>query len=476
MAAADTVFMRGSDAFAWYMERDPVMRSTIVAVAWLDEVPDWPALVARLGRAVELVPLFRTRPLEPPARLSTPRWTIDPDFDLGWHLRRIRAPEPADTAAVLEIVHKAATTGFDPIHPLWEFTLVEGLREERAALVMKLHHALTDGVGGMRLSLLLFDRTAEASLRPARIEGFADSPPFPTGSAGDRHQLAEAALSHDLRVVVEAARRGGGGLVRTLARVGSHPLSSAVEAAETAVSVWRFVAPVHSTMSPVMTARGLGRRLGMVRVPLADLCAAGASAGGTVNDAFVAAVTGGLRRYHERQGASVAELRVTLPISIRTPEDPIAGDRITLVRFPVPAGIVDPAQRIRATGARCRVARAERAIPYSNLIAGALNLMPSSTVGAILKRVDFLASDVSGFAFPLYLAGARMSGYYAFGPTIGAALNATLLSYDGACCVGVTIDTDAVADADLLLDCIRQGFDEVVALARGVGEAVGPRP
>jgi WS/DGAT/MGAT family acyltransferase len=467
MGAADTVFMRSSDAFSWYMERDPVMRSTIVAVAWLDRLPEWDALVCRLERAVDLVPLFRTRPLAPPARLSTPRWTLDPDFDLAWHLRRVRAADPADTSCVLDVAHKAVTTAFDPTHPLWEFTLVEGLADERAALVMKLHHALTDGVGGMQLALLLLDTNAAASLRPSSIgdEGFPAPPPFPAGATGDRGALAEAAVAHDLRMVAELARRTGSELVPAAGRMVRHPVSTTLGALETMASTWRFVAPVRSTMSPVMARRGVGRRLGMLRVRLHDLHAAGAAVDCTVNDAFVAAVTGGLRRYHERHGCSVGELGVTMPVSTRQPEDPIAGDRITLVRFPVPVGIADPAQRVRATGARCRVACAEPAIPYSNTIAGALNLLPPNTVGSMLKCVDFVASDVPGFPFPVYLAGARLTGYYAFGPTIGAALNTTLLSYDGSCCVGVTVDTDAVTDPDVLLDCLRQGFDEVLSIS-----------
>ncbi|HUO49578.1 MAG TPA: wax ester/triacylglycerol synthase domain-containing protein, partial [Acidimicrobiales bacterium] len=443
-------------------------------VAWLDRVPEWAVLQARLERAVDAVPLFRTRPLAPPARLSTPRWTLDPDFDLSWHLRRQRAGEPADASAVLELAHKAATTAFDSAHPLWEFTLVDGLDGGRGALVMKLHHALTDGVGGMQLALLLFDRSEEASLLPAEVGGmgFDEPPAFPTGSADGRGELAEAALSHDLRVVADVARRGGAGLGPAVVRAARHPMTSTVGALETLASTWRFVAPVRATMSPLMTRRGLGRRLGMLRVGLADLRAAGAAVDGTVNDAFVAAVTGGLRRYHERHGAAVDELRITLPISTRRPGDPVAGDRLTLARFPVPVGVADPAERIRATGARCRVACAERAIPYSNTIAGALNLLPSSIVGGMLKCVDFLASDVPGFPFPVYLAGARLRGYYAFGPTIGAALNATLLSYDGTCYVGVTVDTDAVDDPDALFDCLRQGFDEVLSVADRRGAEV----
>src|SRR5689334_13298439 len=148
-------FMRDSDAFTWYMERDPVLRSTVVAVAFLDGTPDWEALVARLDHATRLVPSFRRRVLEPPARLSTPRWATDPEFDLSWHLRRIAAPPPHTDATVLAVARQAAMTAFDRARPLWEFTLVEGLAGERAALVMKVHHSLTDGLGGMQLMLTL---------------------------------------------------------------------------------------------------------------------------------------------------------------------------------------------------------------------------------------------------------------------------------------------------------------------------------
>ena len=113
-----------------------------------------------------------------------------------------------------------------------------------------------------------------------------------------------------------------------------------------------------------MTGRSLGRHLAMLEVGLDDLKRASARAGGSVNDGFMAAVTAGFRRYHERHGQPVDELRVTLPISIRTPEDPAAGNRITLERFTVPVGLCDPAARIRAIGQRCRAARDERSVPH----------------------------------------------------------------------------------------------------------------
>jgi len=224
------------------------------------------------------------------------------------------------------------------------------------------------------------------------------------------------------------------------------------------------VAPVRDTLSPIMKERSLGRHLDVLEVRLDDLTRAAAAAGGTVNDAFLAAVTGGLRRYHDRHGALVDDLRVTMPISIRTPDDPVGGNRITLMRFVVPVSDPDPASRVRAIGPLCRAARNERSLPFTNAIAGPLNLMPSGVVGSMLKHVDFLASDVPGLTFPVYLAGARVEQYVAFGPTTGSSVNLTLLSYDGTCAVGVTIDTAAVPDPHILVECVRDGFEEVLCL------------
>ena len=130
------VFMRDSDAFSWYMERDPTLRSTVVAIAWLEGRPDWDVLVAKLEAATRLIPMFRQRIVDVPGRLAPPRWTIDDRFDLTWHLRRMDSPSPHTPATVLTLARNAAMTGFDPSHPLWEFTLVEHLERGRAALVM----------------------------------------------------------------------------------------------------------------------------------------------------------------------------------------------------------------------------------------------------------------------------------------------------------------------------------------------------
>jgi diacylglycerol O-acyltransferase / wax synthase len=197
-------------------------------------------------------------------------------------------------------------------------------------------------------------------------------------------------------------------------------------------------------------------------------------AGAKHNDAFIAAVTGGLRYYHERHDAQVEELRPTMPISIRKTNDPIGGNRITLMRFKLPVDVAEPSKRMAEIHRRCDSVKADRSLPFTNAIAGALNLLPRAYIGGMLKHVDFLASDVPGIRVPLYLAGARVDSFYGFGPTVGAALNVTLMSYCDTCYVGVNIDTGAVPDPDVLMDCLRNGFDEVLAVGGGTGRAVLP--
>ena len=160
-------FMADTDAFAWYMERDPTLRATIVGVAWLDQSPDWDTFVAKIDRATGLIPMFRQCVVESPGRVAPPRWIFDERFDLTWHVRRMDAPAPHTAATVVDLARNAAMTAFDHAHPLWEFTLVEGLEGGRAALVMKVHHALTDGIGGMQLALELFDLEPAPTAAPS---------------------------------------------------------------------------------------------------------------------------------------------------------------------------------------------------------------------------------------------------------------------------------------------------------------------
>ena len=451
--------VRDTDVFTWRMERDPLLRSTIVAVAVFDRLPDWEVLADRVERATRLTPTFRERlvPSALPFGLSTPRWMVDADFDLSWHLRRVAAPAPATLDLVLDMARIAGMTAFDPARPLWEFTLVEGLDGGRAAMIMKVHHALTDGIGGIQLAAHVVDLARQpADLGPL--------PPAPAPIAHDRVELVREAIGHEVSRVAGAALGAMAavpGLVRHVVR---DPVGVVDATLDTASSVARFVAPVTSTASPLMTERRLAWRYATLDVPFDALHDAAHGAGCRLNDAFVAAVTGGLRRYHERHDAAVDRLRMTMPISVRADDDPEGGNRVTIVRFSVAVGERDPLARMRAVDQQCDRLRRERAIPHSDAIASAMNVLPAAVTGGMLKHIDVLASNVPGFDAPVYVGGARVERFYPFGPTIGAAANITLMSYDGRCCIGVTTDAGAVPDPEVLLACLAEGLDEILAV------------
>jgi hypothetical protein len=189
------------------------------------------------------------------------------------------------------------------------------------------------------------------------------------------------------------------------------------------------------------------------------------AADGSLNDALLAGVTGGLRRYHELHGVAVDELRVTMPVSIRMPGDAAGGNRITLIRLALPVAEADPAARIGEIHRRAGAARHERSLPYTQTIAGGLNLVPRWYIAAILRHVDFLCSNVPGIPVQAYVGGAAVRMQYAFGPTIGAGVNITMMTYRDTCALGINVDSGAIPDHTTFRECLVAGFDEVLALA-----------
>ncbi len=452
-----TEFMRNSDAFTWSMESDPRLRSTVVTVILLDRSPDWESVRSRFEHLSRTMPMFRKCVVESP-KPAPPQWEFDPDFDLDFHLLRVSAPKPGNLDAVLEIARLAAMDQFDRSRPLWEVTLIDDLDDGGAALVCKFHHALTDGVGGVQIAMTLFDLTEDS--RPSAEE--IPEPEIPRPLLLSRYREA---AGYDLGVLSKAITSAFKAAPTLLYNSIRRPVQTATAAAELAASVYRTVRPVNTTGSTLMKERTLVRRLGVLEVPMPRLREAAHRGGGTLNDAFVAGVAGGLRRYHDKHGVTVGDLHLTMPVSLRREGDAIGGNRITLMRFDVPVGLADPAQRIGAIQERTSRMRNEKSLPYTQLIAGALNLMPRWYIGLILRHVDFLASDVPGVPVPVYLGGAKVVTQYAFGPTIGAAVNVTLLTYVDVCGLGIDVDTGAIPDFDEFHDCLVAGFDEVMALA-----------
>lgn len=474
-------YLSQNDTIMWTVETDPLLRSTIVGILLLDRVPDREMVEARVRRAIDNVPALRSTVARAPLHPTVLQWNPVAEVDLGYHLRHVVLPAPGSLPQLLDVARAAAASGFDRERPLWEFTLVEGLDGTtlpggaQAAFVTKAHHVVTDGIGAIQLAANLFDLVAT----PEAVDANATEagPTAPDGT-GDRRVVAGTgtppglvsrwrdALDHDVDLTLTVAREQVRGLVPNLLHALRNPLDTVAEVVETAKSVGRTVAPLFDTKSPVMTERQLVSRFQTLEVPLDGLKTSAKAVGGTLNDAFLGGITGGLRRYHELHGAPVDELRMAMPISLRTETDEAGGNHVSVLRFTVPVGVADPAERLKAlheVGVRIRN---ERSLAHTEAIAGVLNLLPRGVIGTMLKHVDFLASNVPGMPVPLFLAGSEVVRFFPFGPTAGSSVNLTLVSYCGNCCIGVHTDTAAIPDGDAFLGALREGFDEVLALAR----------
>jgi len=234
--------------------------------------------------------------------------------------------------------------------------------------------------------------------------------------------------------------------------------------------------PPQAPRSPILRDGGTGYRFITLDVPLNPLKSAGKAAGGSVNDAFLAALLGGVRRYHETLGVAVDYLPMAIPVSLRTGNDPMGGNRFAAARFVAPVGEPDPGARISAIHRFIAEARGEPALGFLDMIAPALSLLPGSVLTQIAAQMtgvsDLQASNMAGVDRIFYLAGVKVLRLYVLGPRPGVAAIATMLSYDGTCCIGVNVDPEAITDVPEFSRCLQEGFDEV--LTWKAPKAAGP--
>jgi WS/DGAT/MGAT family acyltransferase len=454
--------MSDSDALMWNIEKDPLLRSTILVVWLLDGSPDRARLEDKIERATRAIPRLRQHVVSNPASIAPPRWEADPSFDLRYHVRWQRAPGAGTVRDVLDFAGPVVMSGFDRARPLWELYVLEGLEGGRAALVMKLHHSLSDGVGLVRMTEAMVERKREPGRDPGPMPALPDARVL---TQGERFWDA---LGHEWRRQLGRMRRAANAATGNLARTLRDPAGAAREAADAAASVGRMLQPVSEPLSPLWRNRSLSLRFDALTFATEKLRAAAKLADGKLNDAFVAGVAAGLRLYHEAHGANVRELRMTMPINVREGDtERLAGNQFVPARFAVPVGIADARERMIAIRALVAGQRAEPALAMLDDVSGLLNRLPAalatSLFGSMLKGVDFVTSNVPGPRFEVFLSGAKLDAVFGFGPLTGSALNVTLFSYVDRCHLGIASDPSAIPDPELLVQCLKRGFDQVLA-------------
>jgi WS/DGAT/MGAT family acyltransferase len=467
--------MRMSDAEAimWAVERDPSLRSDFCNLTILEHRPADERLLVSLERALAAIPRLGQRVIDAPLRIVPPEFADDPDLDVRSHVHYITVPAHGDERALLDVCAELTARPLDRERPLWEFTLVDGLAEGRSALLQQVHHTITDGVGGLRLSRALLDVDAEpesndvASPAPTltHAEATAQAPSRPSDT---RIEVARSAVEDATTRNLDAVRR----LARGAVNVFAHPtevVTRANDAARAITSFQRQAIVTEPARSDVLVERSLDRRFDATRVPLDTARAAAHVLGGTLNDFFVAGLAGALGRYHVRAGSDATELRLAMPVSTRARADS-AANRFVPARVLVPiCPIDDPAELFTAVRERVQSVKDEAALPLAEGLAGVVSSLPTALLVAMTRTqtrtVDFAASNLRGSPVPLYLAGARILGNFPLGPRTGAALNVTMLSYCDQLDIGLNIDPAAMTDADAFMRDCADSFGALLAFA-----------
>ncbi|HET6530713.1 MAG TPA: wax ester/triacylglycerol synthase family O-acyltransferase [Actinoplanes sp.] len=417
----------------------------IASVAVADGPPPPQAELAEAIRGrLPLIPRYRQKVRRVPFNLGRPVWVEDPDFDLEFHLRRTALAAPGDDVALAQLVGRVMSQRLDRERPLWEYWVVEGLAGDRWALLSKVHHCMVDGVTGNQLYRLMCDTTPEPK------------PPVPDHRrgrpAGDTVDLTLDALGQLARVPFDQ--------MRWLAQAAHHPVAVGQQAREAARGLAALTAAFRpGTPTSLSGPLGRARRYAVARVPLADLKAVAKHHGVTVNDVYLAAVTGAFRRLMLARGEEpVADaIRTLVPVNVRRPGDDTIDNRISSMLVQLPVEIADPVTRLTAVHDRVGALRAAREMETGAALLAAADREPFPAVALGVRTalrlpqraIVTVTTNVPGPREQLHLLGRPIREILPYVPIAERMrIGVSAFTYAGQAAFGVTTDFASVPEAD----------------------------
>ena len=421
-------------------EQGPVNMAVGGLLVFDAEPPLTRALVAeRLAERIHLIPRLRQRLQEPPLGLANPVWTDDTGFDLDWHVRQAGLPAPGDEAELGALVGQQFSHRLDRSRPLWEATFIEGLEGGRTALLMKVHHALVDGMAAIGLAALVLDPSPEPLEMPA-----AEGDWEPRRYDRRRHvaRLAGRPLSVAPRLVADSMQRALDPDPRRAAAEFRRTTELALELARTRPS---------APMTPLNRAISPNRRFALTTGDLDAVKRAGRAAGATVNDALLAVVAGALRGYLASAGGVGANPVALVPVSVRgEAAQGETGNRISTVFVDLPVDEPDLTERIRSISVQTRALKDSAAVRAGALMVGASGWAPPLVSGLLARAMgsvrafNVIVSNIPGPQQPFYLNGIRLEAVHPVVPLNPAnqGLSVGIISYDGRICIGLLGDRD----------------------------------
>ena len=469
--------MTDHESLMWNVEKDPWLNPSGASLTILDGKIDEEHFRRTLRRAVAKMPRLYERVVPGLGRLAPPAWVPDPEFDIEYHMRRLRLPKPGSERQLFDLAAQLYQEPFDRTRPLWRFVIIDGLKGGRSAIWAIVHHAVSDGIGQLRMAEMYQQLEADAPLpddidletivaeavesHHAKQLGGDLADGFPTTVA--------QSVSHLVRRQLGTARRLAGEVVIWPAdpKRAKDAIEGAVTATTSTVGALTGSGNEVAGGSPLWKTRSRHRHLEHVRVPLDELKAASKRFGVTINDVFLAGLVEGSVRYHADRGVEVDAFNTSFVLSTRQ-DSAVGGNSFTPVPVQVPGAPMPLDERIADIHERIAVKRASMSTGGGmGAMSSVANLLPTSVVTsaarAAASKIDFATSNLRGAPIPLYVSGARVLQIVTMGPVAGTACNATALSYENGFDIGLFIDPEAIDVPADFRDAIAAAFADILA-------------
>lgn len=462
--------LSSADAAWLHMDR-PTNLMVINSVLLFDQPVDWERLKQiNQERLVDPYPKFAQRVVESRLPLRPAKWEDDPDFAIEHHMHHIALPAPGDDAALQELVGDLMTMPLDRNRPLWQEYMVDGYGEG-AALIVRMHHCIADGISLARVMLSLTDSGSDAGIARA---GRSD-PPASRLLVGGMPVPGTRLLGRAVRAGSGAARRG-----IEIATSPSQAVGLAAEIGRDAATALRLLLTPADAASAIKGDPGISRRVAWThQLSLPEIQRIARAADATVNDVLLAAVTGAIRHYLQERGGPVVEIQAMVPFNLRPLDQPVPrelGNKFGLVFLPLPVGVSGGYRRLVEVHKRMDEIKHSRdgAVSFGLLSVTGLTPEPLERriVDLFTAKGTAVMTNVPGPTKPVYLAGSPIRTVLIWAPTSGhIGMSVTIFSYCGEVTVGLMVDAALIPDPGEIVNALER---ELRALGK-LGQAKGHR-
>ena len=453
----------------------------------------------QLEQRLHLLEPLRRRLVEVPFGIDHPVWVNDPDFNLTFHVRHTAVPPPGGDDQLANTVARLVSRPLDRTRPLWLSYVIEGLHDERFAVLTIVHHAAVDGASGVELLTLMLDD------RPEGHDVSVPPDPWrPEPIPSDLQMVFDATLglirkpARALLLAARTAKEIGQATRNPVLVATANQVRGSLHGPLGAVlNIGRDRAQERDAPAELPSARpprtpfndkiSPHRKLAIGSTSLASVKAIKSMMGVTVNDVVMAVCAAGLRSWLELHDALPEDPLVALvPVSIRTGEESERWtNRVSMLSTALPTDEADPVTRVQRVHEAMASSKelfgalpAERLTDFAEfpppaVFARAMRLSARLGLGSRLSPGNVVISNVPGPREPLYAAGAQLLHYYPISViTEGQGLNITVQSYLDTLDFGLVCCPELVPDLDVLLDAI---LGEIVILADLAAAATGAK-